>query len=109
MEELTPRQLTSIVKELQEQIDAERYFNFYNHWAFLAALITNQFTRIINLFVKRKGKFIKTTDFVSKELIKKYSAMKGMAVSKIDRDEYIREAKAKGLIGPWSVGGEKEC
>ena len=50
MRQLTPRELAAILNELQRQMAIEQLGEQRNHWAFLAAVITNNISRIIGMF-----------------------------------------------------------
>ena len=81
-----------------EQLNEQR-----NHWAFLAAVITNGFGAITSMFSKRKHKAVSPDDFVGKEAKKMLQRLLGQDEQK-DWSRHIEEAKAKGL-----KGGETLC
>jgi hypothetical protein len=67
MRQLTPRELAAILNELQRQMAIEQLNEQRNHWAFLAAVITNGFGAITSMFSKRKHKTVSPDDFMGKE------------------------------------------
>ena len=111
MRQLTPRELAAILNELQRQKAIEQLNEQRNHWAFLAAVITNGFSRIAGMFSKRKPKMVNPEDFMSKEAKKMLQQLLGQGPeqSQADWNRHIEDAKAKGLRGPWNGGGEKAC
>jgi hypothetical protein len=111
MRQLTPRELTAILSELQRQTLIEEYNEQRNHWAFLAAEITNGFSRIAGMLSKRKPKMVSPDDFMGKEAKKMLQQLLGQGPeqSQADWNRHIEDAKAKGLRGPWNGGGEKAC
>ena len=102
MRQLTPRELAAILNELQRQMAIEQLNEQRNHWAFLAAVITNGFGAITSMFSKRKHKAVSPDEFMGKEA-------KKMLQRLLEQDEqeqkdwgkHIDDAKAKGLKGPW--------
>ena len=103
MRQLTPRELAAILNELQRQMAIEQLNEQRNHWAFLAAVITNGFSRIAGMFSKRKPKMVSPDDFMSKEAKKAFQQLLGQDKQK-DWSKHIEDAKAKGL-----KGGETLC
>jgi len=63
MRQLTPRELAVALNELQRQMAIEQLNEQRNHWAFLAAVITNNISRIIGMFSKNKPKTGRTGRF----------------------------------------------
>ena len=104
MRRLRPSELFDILDELKRQMLIEKYAEQKNHWAFLAAVITNGFGAITSMFSKRKHKAVSPDDFMGKEAKKMLQRLleqdrpepeqKGWSKHKAD-------AKAKGLAGPW--------
>jgi hypothetical protein len=103
------------MEELQRQVTLEQYNEQRNHWAFLAAVITNNFSRIIGMFSKRKPKLVEVDDFMHKDakkmlqrLLKQDESETGAEPKPEQKDwsRHIEDAKAKGLAGP---GGENTC
>jgi len=111
MRQLTPRELAVVLKELQRQKAIEQLNEQRNHWAFLAAVITNGFGAITSMFSKRKHKAVSPDDFMGKEAKKMLQQLLGQGPeqSQADWNRHIEDAKAKGLRGPWNGGGEKAC
>lgn len=102
MRELTPRELGLILQELQRQSILEQYNEQRNHWAFLAAVITNGFGMIAGMFGKRKPKRVEPDDFLSKDARKKLQQLLKQRGRKMNWDKHIQEAKQKGLHVPKS-------
>ena len=101
MRQLTPRELTAILNELQRQMAIEQLNEQRNHWAFLAAVITNGFGAITSMFSKRKPKTVSPDDFMGKEAKKMLQRLLGQdEPDKKDWNKHIKDAKAKGLKGP---------
>ena len=112
MRQLTPRELVTILNELQRQVALEQYNEQRNHWNFLAAVITNGFSRIAGMFSKRKPKMVSPDDFMGKEAKKMFRVLLGQdeageKTSQKGWSKHIKDAKAKGLRGPWGKGGKK--
>jgi hypothetical protein len=103
MRALRPSELVAILNELQRQVALEQYNEQRNHWAFLAAVITNGFSRIAGMFSKRKPKMVEPDDFMSKDAKKMLQQLLGQDKQK-DWSKHIEDAKAKGL-----KGGETLC
>lgn len=103
MRALRPSELTAILPELQKQIALEQYNEQRNHWAFLAAVITNGLKGIAGMFSKRKPKPVSPDDFIDKEAKKMLQQLLGQVPEPEhkDWDKHIEDAKAKGLVGPW--------
>jgi hypothetical protein len=102
MRRLTPRELAVIITELQHQVVIEKYNEQKNHWAFLAAVMTNNFGRIIGMFSKRRQKAVGPDDFMSKDAKKILQRLlKQDEPKQADWNRHVEEAKAKGLAGPW--------
>lgn len=76
----------------------EKYAEQKNHWAFLAAVITNGLGGIAGMFSKRKPKTVEADDFIGKDLKK---AVEGMLRDGSETQKLIEDAKQKGLKGPW--------
>ena len=104
MRQLRPSELTSLLNELQRQVALEQYNEQRNHWAFLAAVISNGFSGIARMFSKRRGeqKTITPDDFISNEF--KRIIESGISEKKTDFEKNIQDAKQKGLHGPWCKG-----
>ena len=105
MRQLTPRELNVILNELQRQVAIEQYNEQRNRWAFLAATITNNFSRIVGMFSKRKQKAVGPDDFMSKDAKKMLQRLLKQdehdETNNVDWNRHIEEAKVKGLRGPW--------
>lgn len=104
----------TILGELQRQVTLEQYNEQRNHWNFLAAVITNNFSRVVAKLSKRRQKIAEPDDFISKDAKKMFQKLlgqdeTGQKSSQNDWEKHIKDAKAKGLRGPWSKGGEKIC
>ncbi len=105
MRQLTPRELAAILNELQRQMAIEQLNEQRNHWAFLAAVITNGFGAITSMFSKRKHKTVSPDDFMGKEAKKMLQRLLGQEpepeLEQKNWGRHIEEAKVKGLAGPW--------
>ena len=102
MRNLTPQELVAILNELQRQVALEQYNEQRNHWAFLAAVITNGFGAITSMFSKRKHKAVSPDDFMGKEAKKMLQRLLGQEqLEQKDWTKHVKEAMAKGLAGPW--------
>ena len=103
MRQLTPRELAAILNELQRQMAIEQLNEQRNHWAFLAAVITNGFGAITSMFSKRKHKAVSPDDFMGKEAKKMLQRLLGQEPELEQKNwgRHIEDAKAKGLAGPW--------
>jgi len=104
MRRLRPSELTAILRELQKQKLIQEYHEMRNRWAFLAAVTTNGFSTLAGMLSKskRKPKQVEPDAFISKEMKKAIERMTKKAQQEEDRwAELVREAKAKGLKGPW--------
>ena len=99
MRALRPSELVAILNELQRQVALEQYNEQRNHWAFLAAVITNGFSRIAGMFSKRKPKMVEPDDFMSKDAKKMLQRLLGQEPEQKDWSRHIEDAKAKGLKG----------
>ena len=104
MRQLTPRELAAILNELQRQKVIEQLNEQRNHWAFLAAVITNGFGAITSMFSKRKHKAVSPDDFMDKDAKKMLQQLLGQEPEQKDWGRHIEEARAKGL-----KGGETLC
>ena len=102
MRQLTPRELAVVLNELQRQVAIKQYNEQHNKWAFLAAVITNNISRIIDLFSKKKSKRVEPDDFMG-DAKKAFQQLLGQDKQK-DWSRHIEEARAKGL-----KGGETLC
>jgi len=111
MRALRPGELAAILQELGRQVTIERYRDQRDHWAFLAAVITNGVSRLAGMFSKRKPKMVSPDDFMSKEAKRTIRHLWGQdsqePEQKKDWSKHIKDAKVKGLRGPWREGGEK--
>ena len=103
MRALRPSELVAILNELQRQMAIEQLNEQRNHWAFLAAVITNGFGSIVSMFSKKKHKAVEADDFMSKDAKKAFKQLLGQDKQK-DWSRHIEDAKAKGL-----KGGETLC
>ena len=102
MQGLRPSELAAILLELQRQVALEQYNEQRNHWAFLAAVITNGFGAITSMFSKRKHKAVSPDDFMGKEAKKMLQRLLGQeAERKENWGRHIEDARVKGLAGPW--------
>lgn len=106
MQVLRPSELAAILLELQRQVALEQYNEQRNHWAFLAAVITNGFSRIAAMFSKRKPKVVGPDDFMNKDAKKMLQRLLGQdrpepELEQKDWSRHMEDAKAKGLAGPW--------
>ena len=106
MRVLRPSELAAILLELQRQVALEQYNEQRNHWAFLAAVITNGFSRIAGMFSKRKPKMVSPDDFMSKDVKKMLQQLLVQnkpepGARQKDWGRHVEDAKAKGLSGPW--------
>ena len=105
MKLLKPSELAAILNELQRQVTIEQLNEQRNHWAFLAAVITNGFSRIAGMFSKRKPKMVSPDDFMGKDAKKMLQRLMGQEqLEQKDWSRHIEDAKAKGL-----KGGETLC
>ena len=105
MRQLTPRELSAILNELQRQVAIEQLNEQRNRWAFLAAVITNGFGAITSMFSKRKHKAVSPDDFMDKDAKKMLQRLLGQEqLEQKDWSRHIEDAKAKGL-----KGGETLC
>lgn len=98
MRKLRPSELLDILDELKRQMLIEKYAEQKNHWAFLAAVITNGLGGIAGMFSKRKPKQVTSDDFIGKDL---KNAVEGLLRREKELDKLIGDAKKKGLKGPW--------
>jgi len=98
MRRLRPSELFDILDELKRQMLIEKYAEQKNHWAFLAAVITNGLGGIAGMFSKRKPKQVEADDFIGKDLKK---AVEGIFRNDDEMDKLVADAKKKGLKGPW--------
>jgi len=102
MRQLRPSELVAILKELERQKFLQEYHEMRNRWAFLAAVITNGASAVASMFSKKKPKQVEPDVFISKEMKKAVEQWTKRAQQEENRwAELIREAKAKGLKGPW--------
>ena len=105
MRQLTPRELTAILSELQRQTLIEEYNEQRNRWNFLAAVMMNGFSVIAGMFSKRKAKTVEPDDFMSKDAKKIFRQLLQQDEPKqADWNRQVEDAKAKGL-----KGGENIC
>ena len=105
MRQLTPRELAVVLNELQRQMAIEQLNEQRNHWAFLAAAITNGFGVIAGMLSKRKHKAVSPDDFMGKDAKKMLQRLLGQEqLEQKDWSRHIEDAKAKGL-----KGGETLC
>lgn len=102
MRALRPSELRAIIPELQRQMEMEQKGKQNVAWAMLSALsavITNNISRVVGMFSKRKPKVVTAADFMPKEETnRKGPANEG---GPQDWSKHIEDAKAKGLVGPW--------
>jgi hypothetical protein len=115
MRQLTPRELAVVLNELQRQVAIEQLNEQRNHWAFLAAVITNGFGAITSMFSKRKHKDVSPDDFMGKDevVIKKdlpdHTAGMELVLEVLVNPEYgcIQNMDEIGAVGHRVVhGGE---
>ena len=104
MRNLTPQELVAILNELQRQVALEQYNEQRNKWAFLAAVIANNISRIVGMLSKNKPKRVEPDDFMGKEAKKTLQRLLGQEPEQKDWSRHIEDAKAKGL-----KGGETLC
>jgi hypothetical protein len=104
MRRLRPSELFDILDELKRQMAIEQLSEQRNHWAFLAAVITNGFGAITSMFSKRKYKAVSPDDFIDKEAKNMLQRLLGQEPEQKDWSRHIEEARAKGL-----KGGETLC
>jgi hypothetical protein len=104
MRRLRPSELFDILDELKRQMAIEQLSEQRNHWAFLAAVITNGFGAITSMFSKRKHKAVSPDDFMGKEAKNMLQRLLGQGPEQKDWSRHIEEARAKGLRG-----GETLC
>lgn len=99
---LTPSELWAILNELNRQVALDQYNTQRNHWAFLAAVITNCFASVMGMFSKRKPKMIGPDDYMNKDAKKMLQRLlKQGSSGDLDYSKHIEDARAKGLAGPW--------
>jgi hypothetical protein len=87
-----------------EQLNEQR-----NHWAFLAAVITNCTAALARAFSgsKRKLKLVQPDDFINKDFKKIIQQILGKQSSNKKPElssgykKHIQDARVKGLAGPW--------
>ena len=72
-----------------------------NHWAFLAAVLTNGIAALAGMFSKGRPKQVEPDAFIGKEMKKRVDELTGKAQEEDRWAGLISEAKAKGLRGPW--------
>ena len=109
MRQLYRSELTTILKELDRQKTIDEYTEQRNRWAFLAAVISNGFSGIAKMLSGKKGKQKQITpdDFISKDFKKRVKAIipeitaQKNTIQKSKFDQSIKDAKQKGLKGPW--------
>lgn len=102
MRALRPSELAAILNELHKQKLVESYQEQRNHWAFLAAVITNGLAAIGGTFSRRRPKMVEADDFISKELKKLVERiLEAQPAKKTDWASLVQDAKEKGLKGPW--------
>ncbi|MBW2672578.1 MAG: hypothetical protein JRD89_04065 [Deltaproteobacteria bacterium] len=102
MRQLRPSEFVAILKELERQKFMQEYHEMRNRWAFLAAVITNGASAVASMFGKKKPKQVEPDAFISKEMKKMVEKLTKKAQQEEDRwVGLVREAKAKGLKGPW--------
>ena len=92
----------AILQELEKQKLVDEYNEQLNHWAFLAAVITNGFSAMIGVFSKRKAKTFGPDDFMRKDAKKTLQQQLEQGEPKqTGWSGHIEEARVKGLRGPW--------
>jgi hypothetical protein len=101
MRNLTPRELAAILPELQRQMALQHYSEQRNHWAFLAAVITNAGRMIASAFGGgwHSVKAVEPDDFMGKDAKKTLRRLLGEEPER-DWSKHIEDARAKGLRGP---------
>lgn len=114
MRQLTPRELAVILNELQRQTLIEEYNEQRNRWNFLAAVMMNGFSALATVFggKRRRPKLVGPDDFIDKKAKKMFQDLLGQdeageKTSQKGWSKHIKDARAKGLRGPWGEGGEK--
>ena len=114
MRQLTPRELAAILNELQRQTLIEEYNEQRNRWNFLAAVMMNGFSALATVFggKRRRPKLVGPDDFIDKKAKKMFRELLGQdeageKTSQKGWSKHIKDARAKGLRGPWGEGGEK--
>ena len=81
-----------------EQLNEQR-----NHWAFLAAVITNGFGAITSMFSKRKHKAVSPDDFMGKDAKKCSSNCWGKSRSRRIGAGILRRRRLRGWRGRGSI------
>jgi hypothetical protein len=115
MRQLTPRELAVILNELQRQTLIEEYNEQRNRWNFLAAVMMNGFSALATVFggKRRRPKLVGPDDFIDKKAKELFQQLlgqdePGQKQNQETWSKHIKDARAKGLRGPWN-GGEKAC
>lgn len=103
MRKLSPQELSAILNELQRQVALEQFNEQRNKWAFLAAVMANGFSALANSFSskRRKPKMVQPDDFMAKDAKKMLQRLLGQEPEEKSWIKHVRDAKAKGLRGPW--------
>jgi hypothetical protein len=110
MRQLTPRELTAILSELERQVALEQLNEQRNRWNFLAAVIMNGASVLTSAIAgavgkRKKLKMVEPDDFMSEDSKKLFQQLLAQGISpdknKDGWEPYIQDAKAKGLTGPW--------
>lgn len=101
MRQLRPSELVAILQELKRQKLMQEYHEMRNHWAFLAAVITNGFSAIAGMLARKRLKQVEPDAFIGREMKKAVEKLTKKAQQRDGWAELIREARAKGLKGPW--------
>ncbi len=107
MRQLRPSELAEILNELQRQVALEELNGQRNRWNFLAAVIVNGASVITSAIAgavgkRRKPKLIEPDAFMNKDAKKLLQQLlKQNDLEQENWSKHIKDAKAKGLAGPW--------
>lgn len=103
MRQLRPGELAAILNELQRQVALDQLNEQRNHWNFLAAMIINGASAVAAAVSKRrKPKMVEPDDFMSKDAKRMLQRLlKQSEPGEKGWNKNIKDARAKGLQGPW--------
>lgn len=107
MDRLYRSEIPAITASLRKQRMADDYRDMRDHWAFLAAVITNAALGLAASMSgkRRKPKMVTPEDFISKDFKRLMEELLGKNEArprrKTDRASLIEAAKEKRLKGPW--------
>lgn len=105
MRQLYRSELVAIVNHLQKKKITDEYAEQRNKWAFLAAVIANCSAMVARAFGGKKGrkpKTIEPDDFINKDFKKIIRQILGTNANEEKTfEKHIKDAKKKGLRGPW--------